>query len=75
MGQGVNRTRLNNRTDDKPNASFAPAISEARLWERYGATAAVCDVSFEARGPSSEDVFIELTGRPWSAGEPHGEVS
>jgi hypothetical protein len=29
----------------------------------------------ELRGPSLEDVFIELTGRPWSAGEPHGEVS
>jgi ABC-2 type transport system ATP-binding protein len=29
----------------------------------------------ELRGPSLEDVFIELTGRPWRAGEPHGEVS
>src|ERR1017187_322672 len=29
----------------------------------------------ELRGPALEDVFIELTGRPWSAGEPHGEVS
>jgi hypothetical protein len=29
----------------------------------------------ELRGPSLEDVFIELTGRPWSAGEPHGEAS
>jgi ABC-2 type transport system ATP-binding protein len=27
------------------------------------------------RSPSLEDVFIELTGRPWSAGEPRGEVS
>ena len=29
----------------------------------------------ELRGPSLEDVFIELTGRAWSALEPHGEVS
>jgi ABC-2 type transport system ATP-binding protein len=29
----------------------------------------------ELRGPSLEDVFLELTGRPWSAGEPRGEVS
>jgi ABC-2 type transport system ATP-binding protein len=29
----------------------------------------------ELHGPSLEDVFIELTGRPWSAGEPHGDVS
>jgi ABC-2 type transport system ATP-binding protein len=28
----------------------------------------------DLRGPSLEDVFIELTGRPWSAGEPQGEV-
>lgn len=47
MSKGVNRTRLNNRTDDKPNASCAAAISVAGLWKRYGATAAVCDVSFE----------------------------
>jgi ABC-2 type transport system ATP-binding protein len=47
MSKGVNRTRLNNRADDKPNASCAAAISVAGLWKRYGATAAVCDVSFE----------------------------
>jgi ABC-2 type transport system ATP-binding protein len=47
MSQGVNRTRLNNRTDDKPYASCAAAISVAGLWKLYGATAAVCDVSFE----------------------------
>src|ERR1039458_2233963 len=43
----LNRIRLNNRTDDKPNASCAVATSVAGLWKRYGATAAVCDVSFE----------------------------
>src|ERR1035441_9451087 len=47
MSKGVNRIRLNNRTDDKPNASCAVAISVAGLWKRYGPTAAVCDVSFE----------------------------
>jgi ABC-2 type transport system ATP-binding protein len=29
----------------------------------------------ELRGPSLEDVFLELTGHPWSAEEPRGEVS
>src|ERR1039458_3074488 len=47
MSKGVNRIRLNNRTNDKPNASCAVAISVAGLWKRYGPTAAVCDVSFE----------------------------
>lgn len=47
MSKGVNRTRLSNRTDDKPNASCAAAISVAGLWKRYAAAAAVCDVSFE----------------------------
>jgi len=32
-------------------------------------------LEIELRGPSLEDVFIELTGRPWSAGEPQGEAS
>ena len=32
-------------------------------------------LEIEVREPSLEDVFIELTGRPWSAGEPRGEVS
>ena len=36
MSKGVNPTRLNNA-----------AISVAGLWKRYGATAAVCGVSFE----------------------------
>ena len=32
-------------------------------------------LEIEMRGPSLEDVFIELTGRPWPAEEPHGDVS
>ena len=47
MIEGTNRTRPNNRTDDQANSSCAAAISVAGLSKRYGATAAVCDVSFE----------------------------
>jgi ABC-2 type transport system ATP-binding protein len=32
-------------------------------------------LGIELRGPSLEDVFIELTGHAWSAAEPQGEVS
>ena len=49
MSKGVNRTRLNNRTDDTPDASSAVAISVEGLWKRYGAIDAVCGVSFEVR--------------------------
>ena len=56
---------LETRTPNRVLAELARRIDEAgaRLLE------------VELRGPSLEDVFIELTGRPWSAGEPHGEAS
>ena len=47
MSLGLNRTRLYNRTNDKPSAPGAAAISVAGLCKRYGGTAAVSDVSFE----------------------------
>jgi ABC-2 type transport system ATP-binding protein len=34
-------------TDDEPNGASAAAVSVAGLWKRYGATEAVCGVSFE----------------------------
>ena len=47
MTKGADRTRLNIRTDDGPDASCAAAVSVRGLRKRYGAAAAVCDVSFE----------------------------
>jgi ABC-2 type transport system ATP-binding protein len=47
MSQAVNRARLNNRDDHQPHASCAAAVSVTGLWKRYGATAAVCGLSFE----------------------------
>ncbi|HLK68451.1 MAG TPA: ABC transporter ATP-binding protein [Bryobacteraceae bacterium] len=43
----------------------------ARCIEEVGARL----LEVELRGPSLEDVFIELTGRPWSALEPREETS
>jgi ABC-2 type transport system ATP-binding protein len=39
--------RPNPNSDDRPNASSAAAVAVADLWKRYGATEAVCGVSFE----------------------------
>src|ERR1035438_9501364 len=40
-------TRLNTSTDDQPDGSSVAAVSVVNLRKRYGATEAVCGVTFE----------------------------
>ncbi len=54
--------------------TFAPARMLAEL-VRCVDEAGARLLEVELRSPSLEDVFIELTGRPWSAGESPREVS
>jgi len=43
----ANGTRLDVSPDAKPDSSNSPAVSVVDLWKRFGATEAVCGISFE----------------------------